>query len=702
MRAGIGYMTLLAANPGYQQPPAPGTVPPTGSSVAASTQDYSAYYHHQQQYAPLQAPQQTPSSHQRPLTPEEQYAQQYSAYYAQYGYAVPPAAGASTATPAVPVSVQTPAAVGSNIASSAAYHQAAYPDYYAQQSQTYQPYPYTAASHPPHLQASVPQQPQQPAATSSTAGSSSYQPPQAASGASYSGYQQVNQYGKSGPYSQPQSQAQKQPAFDYQAFQRQKHLEAENLRQRRLNEEQGRNLNIEQKLRDTTISDKGYQSRNDIDNMSKSKLEKPAYLSVKSKKVKPLTTNVLESKEQQQTTGGNEGWPQSLKDYVQRVFETIADEDRDVAQNELKSLVSKYHAQNLLWVVDWDSMEVPSHFKKKISRRMSDSPEMETMGSEERARREKRMRRFEDQLEEKPPAKKNSRVPVAPPVFNSDVIDWDEYTIVGTSTKLEKNYLRLTSAPEPSTVRPVHILKKTLELLKDKWRQDQNYAYICDQFKSVRQDLTVQRIKNEFTVQVYEIHARIALEKGDLGEYNQCQTQLKQLYQYGLKGHVMEFAAYRILYLLHTRNPSDIIAMLASLTPAQKQDPFVKHALQVRTSLASSNYHALFKLYLESPNMGGYLMDQFVERERVEAMKTICKAYRPSIEVSFLVSTLGFTDEIDCINFLKSIGILAFLNQDADPATGKKQHQYLDTKQAVPYVLEAGKKYQVIDIKGQI
>lgn len=66
--------------------------------------------------------------------------------------------------------------------------------------------------------------------------------------------------------------------------------------------------------------------------------------------------------------------------------------------------------------------------------------------------------------------------------------------------------------------------------------------------------------------------------------------------------------------------------MLASLTQQQKEDPAVKHALQVRTAMASSNYYKLFRLYATAPNMGGYLMDQFVDRERVEALKAICKA----------------------------------------------------------------------------
>ena len=198
--------------------------------------------------------------------------------------------------------------------------------------------------------------------------------------------------------------------------------------------------------------------------------------------------------------------------------------------------------------------------------------------------------------------------------------------IVGRSQKLEKNYFRLTSAPNPDDVRPLEVLRKTLDHLKMKWRTDANYTYICDQFKSLRQDLTVQHIKNEFTTNVYEIHARIALEKGDLGEYNQCQTQLRGLYKQNLGGHPVEFKAYRILYFIHTCNRTDMNDVLSDLTPADKQEPAIKHALAVRSALALNNYHQFFKLYLAVPHMGAYLMDMFVARERLAALAAMCKA----------------------------------------------------------------------------
>jgi hypothetical protein len=216
----------------------------------------------------------------------------------------------------------------------------------------------------------------------------------------------------------------------------------------------------------------------------------------------------------------------------------------------------------------------------------------------------------------------------AMPPWGSPKKEDDEMTnapVIGTNSKLEKSYFRLTAPPKPETVRPLHILEQTLAMLRQKWKAEKNYNYICNQFKSLRQDLTVQHIKNAFTVKVYEIHARISLEKGDLGEYNQCQTQLKALYAQGLEGKPAEFKAYRILYIVYTCNKSDMNDMLAELTLADKSQPWIKHALDVRSALALGNYHKFFKLYLAAENMGSYLMDMFIERERLNALANISR-----------------------------------------------------------------------------
>jgi hypothetical protein len=381
-------------------------------------------------------------------------------------------------------------------------------------------------------------------------------------------------------------------------------------------------------------------------------------------------------------------WPESVRRYVQRSFlaENI---DPAVTRQEmelkLKETISQANEQGVMYSLDWDSMALPQQMivaervramnmaaqatstdtsrddslaaaatamrlsKKRKSgdfasadsgyagpshpswrmsvdsgpsledRITNPSPEKRQATEEATAKNtntfqkqlEKRQKRFDGGY------RSTYRSPSPPP---------NNGPVVGTCQTLEKRYLRLTSAPNPAMVRPEPVLKQTLELLKKKWRTEGNYSYICDQFKSLRQDLTVQRIKNDFTVSVYEIHARIALEKGDLGEYNQCQTQLKSLYQLGLGGHPLEFKAYRILYCIHTMNPGATNDILTDLTPAEKKDPAIKHALDVRSAVALGNYHRLFQLYHDTPNMGAYLMDMFVTRERLLAMCKICRA----------------------------------------------------------------------------
>ncbi|KAJ6853218.1 SAC3 family protein A isoform X1 [Iris pallida] len=220
-------------------------------------------------------------------------------------------------------------------------------------------------------------------------------------------------------------------------------------------------------------------------------------------------------------------------------------------------------------------------------------------------------------------------------------IDWDALTVKGTCQEVEKRYLRLTSAPDPATVRPEEILEKALSMVQT---SPKNYLYKCDQLKSIRQDLTVQRIQNELTVKVYETHARLALESGDLPEYNQCQSKLKSLYVEGIKGCHMEFSAYNLLcVILHSNNNRDLLSAMQRLSNEAKEDPAVKHALAVRSAVLSGNYILFFRLYKDAPNLNTCLMDLYVEKMRFEAIKCISKSCRPMVPVAYIARNLGFS-----------------------------------------------------------
>lgn len=193
--------------------------------------------------------------------------------------------------------------------------------------------------------------------------------------------------------------------------------------------------------------------------------------------------------------------------------------------------------------------------------------------------------------------------------------------------------------------------------MKQKWKTKANdYAYICDQLRSIRQDMTLQRIKNDFAVDVYETHARIALECRDIAHFNQCQTQLVDLYAAGFKGHREEFLGYRILYTgLHNMR-LELTLILKKLTLKDKQNKAIKHALKVVNALDSNNYRIIFKEYKRAPNMSGYLMDLFIDRLRVFALQTISVAYVMGVEIKLVADDLAFDSVDKCSKFVTEAG----------------------------------------------
>lgn len=211
---------------------------------------------------------------------------------------------------------------------------------------------------------------------------------------------------------------------------------------------------------------------------------------------------------------------------------------------------------------------------------------------------------------------------------------------------------RLSKLPDPSVVRPEPVLQRALNrLIGMIQRREENSHYYQDQFKAMRQDCTVQRLKNGTAIAIYEAHARQALEYGDLGDFNQCQTQLLLLYKENPNsGSAAEFTAYKLLYdTVHARAGMHrvLLQSLQNITPELRTQPAVSHALQVRKAIFAGDFKAFFRLYQAAPNLGRVFMDVALPKLRYRVLNIMVRAVKPSAPLTFLAQTLGFTASSD-------------------------------------------------------
>lgn len=144
-----------------------------------------------------------------------------------------------------------------------------------------------------------------------------------------------------------------------------------------------------------------------------------------------------------------------------------------------------------------------------------------------------------------------------------------------------------------------------------------------------------------------------------MSEYNQCQTQLFNLFgeDPSHKERIyFEFVSYRILYCIITEDTASMYSFLASLKPKDFENSLIQNALRIQTAFASLDYHQFFVRYRSSSFLAKCLIKDVLHIVRYRALCIICKAYL-QVPVSFVQEELGFEDLTECLEFLLAAGI---------------------------------------------
>lgn len=215
--------------------------------------------------------------------------------------------------------------------------------------------------------------------------------------------------------------------------------------------------------------------------------------------------------------------------------------------------------------------------------------------------------------------------------------------LVGRNMAVEKDFLRLTAEADASLVRPEAVLRQALTLVQQRYSAgDTEYAWVCRQLKSIRQDLLVQAIENDLTEAACLTHARVALENSDVGEFNQCLTRLVELAAARRRPLSPELSGYRLLYAAYSGSALAVASLLAEMSPATRGSGPVLHARRVWRALTNRNAAAFFRLYEDSPGMNASLMDLFAGALRADVLRSWVAAYRPSLPLPEVVARLGW------------------------------------------------------------
>lgn len=288
----------------------------------------------------------------------------------------------------------------------------------------------------------------------------------------------------------------------------------------------------------------------------------------------------------------------SLKSYAERCFSACSTEkEKDIMESALKEKLSRLNQRDLA-SMDWVKEPIPflSASTKDIE-----------------------------------PLKKKTCFP------NSSLpqVKVDISSVKGTCSALEKAYFRLTSEADPSTVRPEPILKQSFAFVLDKWEKEQNVPYIIEQLKSIRQDISIQSIKNDFAIQVYETNCKIALVSNQFDELVQCLGQLMALYKTFPEETKDEFICYHMLYMLFAQNYAEYNILIRRNNLKSKTLNFCKF---VSRAIYERNSFGIIQAHQSCPYSASLILKNIYLKFFADNLPILNKAFKSTSEERYFAS----------------------------------------------------------------
>ena len=130
------------------------------------------------------------------------------------------------------------------------------------------------------------------------------------------------------------------------------------------------------------------------------------------------------------------------------------------------------------------------------------------------------------------------------------------------SNFLLKSYTRTTGGSTTAKARTRSQLRKAFKHICSVYAETQNFDFLNDQIRQIRQEMTSTKVSTSFQAEVYCFHARECAKEGNLDHFVQCASQLERMVGQPVDPGVEAIFILKLIYLHLMHLDVDVISLL--------------------------------------------------------------------------------------------------------------------------------------------